>query len=147
MSVDRCIHDVIQDQARAAPDAIALVDGDKKSSYGELDARANQFAHLLRSSGVGADTRVGLCMQRSIDLATGALCMRARASMHRFGNCGLIWLPVPACTWSATQSEPCQKRCAIGLSSAKSQSPFCPLRLPKVCWTCHGHPTAIFEYC
>ena len=73
MSVDRCIHDAIQDQARATPDAIALVDGDKKISYGELDARANQFAHLLRSSGVGPDTPVGLYMQRSIDLAIGAL--------------------------------------------------------------------------
>ena len=49
------------------------MDGDKKISYGELDARANQFAHLLRSSGVGPDTPVGLYMQRSIDLAIGAL--------------------------------------------------------------------------
>ena len=73
MSADRCIHDVIQDQARATPAAVALVAGGQQISYGELDARANQLAHLLRSSGVGPDIPVGLYMQRSIDLAIGAL--------------------------------------------------------------------------
>jgi amino acid adenylation domain-containing protein len=73
MSADRCIHDVIQEQARATPAAVALVAGGQQISYGELDARANQLAHLLRSSGVGPDIPVGLYMQRSIDLAIGAL--------------------------------------------------------------------------
>src|SRR5436309_2795586 len=73
MSVDRCIHDVIQEQARTIPDAPALIDGNKKISYLELDARANQLAHLLRASGVGPEIPVGLYMQRSIDLAIGAL--------------------------------------------------------------------------
>ena len=73
MSVNRCVHDLIQEQARATPDAVALVAGARKISYRELDARANQLAHLLRSSGVGADVPVGIYMQRSIDLAVGAL--------------------------------------------------------------------------
>lgn len=73
MLVDRCVHDLIQEQARATPNAIALVAGEKKISYEELDVRASQLAHLLRSSGVGPDVPVGLHMQRSIDLAVGAL--------------------------------------------------------------------------
>ncbi len=55
------------------PDAVALVDGNQKISYGELDARTNQLAHLLQSSGVGTDVPVALYMQRSIGLAIGAL--------------------------------------------------------------------------
>jgi amino acid adenylation domain-containing protein len=73
MSVDRCVHDLIEEQARATPDAVAVAAGNKKISYAELDTRANQLAYLLRSSGVGTDVPVGLCMQRSIDLAVGAL--------------------------------------------------------------------------
>jgi len=73
MSVDRCVHDLIQEQARATPNAVAIVSGNKKISYGELDDRANQLAHLLRSSGVGPNVPVALHMQRSIDLAVGAL--------------------------------------------------------------------------
>jgi amino acid adenylation domain-containing protein len=73
MSVDRCVPDLIQEQARATPDAVALVAGNKTISYGELDARANQLAHLLRSSGVGPSVPVALHMQRSVDLVVGAL--------------------------------------------------------------------------
>jgi amino acid adenylation domain-containing protein len=73
MSVDRCVHDLIQEQARATPNAVAIVSGNKKISYGELDAGANQLAHFLRSSGVGPNIPVALHMQRSIDLAVGAL--------------------------------------------------------------------------
>ena len=70
---DRCVHDLIQEQARATPNAIALVAGEKKISYQELDVRASQLAHLLLASGVGPDVPVGLHMQRSIDLVVGAL--------------------------------------------------------------------------
>jgi amino acid adenylation domain-containing protein len=55
------------------PDALAIVAGDQRISYGKLNARANQLAHRLRSCGVGAEVPVGLCMERSVDLATGAL--------------------------------------------------------------------------
>jgi amino acid adenylation domain-containing protein len=68
-----CVHDLVREQASAAPDAIAIVAGDRQISYQELDSRANQLAHLLRSSGVGPDVAVGLCLNRSIELAIGAL--------------------------------------------------------------------------
>jgi len=49
------------------------VAGNQQLSYRDLDAHANQLAHVLRSHGVGPDVPVGLCMERSIDLAIGAL--------------------------------------------------------------------------
>ncbi|GLQ89076.1 non-ribosomal peptide synthetase [Dyella flagellata] len=54
-------------QAAHTPDAPAASQGASTLSYRELDARANQLAHYLRSLGVGADQMVGLCMERSLD--------------------------------------------------------------------------------
>ena len=68
-----CVHDLVSAQATATPDGVAVVEGDQRLSYSELEARANRLAHLLRSQGVGPDVPVGLCMERSIDLAITAL--------------------------------------------------------------------------
>ena len=68
-----CVHDLVAKQARATPDAIAIVAGKQRVSYRELDARATQVAQILRSNGVGLETPIGLCMERSIDLAVAAL--------------------------------------------------------------------------
>lgn len=67
------VHDLIQAQATATPDAIAVVDGDLQLSYRDLDARANYVSAKLRSFGVGPGFVVGLCMQRSAAFVTGAL--------------------------------------------------------------------------
>ncbi len=53
------------------PEAIALVCDNERLSYGELNARANQLAQLLRTQGVGPEDRVGLCMRRGLDLVVG----------------------------------------------------------------------------
>jgi amino acid adenylation domain-containing protein len=68
-----CVHHLIEGQAKARPDATALIAGEKRISYRELESRANELAHLLRFCGIGTETLVGLCMQRSIELAVGAL--------------------------------------------------------------------------
>src|SRR4029450_5098228 len=52
-------------QAAARPDAIAVVFAHERLSYGELEARSNQLAQHLRAQGVGAETVVGLCVERS----------------------------------------------------------------------------------
>jgi amino acid adenylation domain-containing protein len=53
---------------------VAVVCGDEQLSYAELECRANQLAHHLRAAyGVGADTRVGICQQRSLQLVVSVL--------------------------------------------------------------------------
>jgi amino acid adenylation domain-containing protein len=73
MAVTRCVHDLVREHATATPDAIALVSGTNKITYGELDARASKLARFLCSSGVGPEIPVAICMHRSIELAVAAL--------------------------------------------------------------------------
>jgi amino acid adenylation domain-containing protein len=70
---DLCIHDLVQLQANAAPNAVALLSGDRRVTYGEMNARANQLAHYLRSLGIGPDVPVAICIERSVDLPIAAL--------------------------------------------------------------------------
>src|SRR4029077_13985052 len=65
--------DELAAQAAARPDAVAAVFEDARLSYGELDARANQLAHHLRALGVGAETVVGLCLERSLEMLVGLI--------------------------------------------------------------------------
>ncbi|HJP91738.1 MAG TPA: amino acid adenylation domain-containing protein [Pyrinomonadaceae bacterium] len=53
--------------------APALVFGNRRMSYGELNARANQLARHLRARGVGAETKVAICMQRTPESVVGIL--------------------------------------------------------------------------
>jgi surfactin family lipopeptide synthetase C len=68
-----CIHELFEEQARRSPEAIAVVAGDEQVTYEELNKRANQVAHYLRTLGVGAEMSVGLCLERSIHLLVGLL--------------------------------------------------------------------------
>lgn len=70
---DRCVHELFELQAATHPDRIAVTYGDTTITYRELNERANQVAHLLRSMGVQSETIVGLCVPRSVDLAVGML--------------------------------------------------------------------------
>lgn len=73
MFIDQGVHDLIQKQANAAPNAVAVRSGSNQITYKELNVRSNQVAHNLRFSGVGAEIPVAICMTRSIDLAVAAL--------------------------------------------------------------------------
>ncbi len=65
---DACVHELFEAQVERTPDAVALVFEGRKLTYRELNARANQLAHYLRKRGVGPETLVGICMQRSLEL-------------------------------------------------------------------------------
>ncbi len=65
---DRRIHEWVSEHARRTPNATAVVFEHDQLSYDQLDRRANRLAHYLRSLGVGRDSLVGLCMERSLDL-------------------------------------------------------------------------------
>ncbi|KYC42726.1 non-ribosomal peptide synthetase [Scytonema hofmannii PCC 7110] len=70
---DKCIHSLFEEQVARTPNAVAVVFGNQQLTYRELNCRANQLAHYLRSSGVGADVLVGLCVERSLFIAIGLL--------------------------------------------------------------------------
>jgi amino acid adenylation domain-containing protein/non-ribosomal peptide synthase protein (TIGR01720 family) len=69
----RCIHELFEQQAARTPDATAVIYAGQRLSYAELDARANQLAHYLRRLGVGPERPVGLCAERSLELAVALL--------------------------------------------------------------------------
>ena len=62
------LHEAIEKQAQAAPEAIALTFGDASLSYVELNQKANQLARHLREKGIGPDRLVGVCLDRSVNM-------------------------------------------------------------------------------
>ncbi len=70
---ERCIHELYQEQVRRTPEAIAVVCGDEQMSYRELNERANQLGNYLRKRGVGPEVRVGICLERSMEMVVGLL--------------------------------------------------------------------------
>jgi len=70
---DRCVHELFEQQAERTPHAVAVVCEEQKLTYRELNGRANQLAHHLRSLGVGPETLVGLCLKRSPELVISIL--------------------------------------------------------------------------
>ena len=68
-----CMHERFEAQAARDPEAIGLVHGDVSLTYGDLNARANRLAHHLRSLGVGAETRVALCFEPSVEMIVSIL--------------------------------------------------------------------------
>ena len=67
------MHAGFEAYAATQPDRPALRDGARRMSYGELDARANRLAHVLRARGIGRGERVGLCLERGFDMFTALL--------------------------------------------------------------------------
>jgi amino acid adenylation domain-containing protein len=64
----RTLLDLFEDQVARTPDAPALLAGDIVMSYGALDGWANRLGHELQARGVGADTLVGVSIERSPEL-------------------------------------------------------------------------------
>jgi|GEM_PF-552479 len=65
---NRTLGELFEAQAESTPDQIALVLGDEKLTYRELNERANRVGHYLRRQGVKPETLVGVMLERSIDL-------------------------------------------------------------------------------
>jgi amino acid adenylation domain-containing protein len=70
---DKCIQQLFESQVEKNPDAVAVVCEDRRLTYRELNARANQLARHLRSLGVGPDVFVGICVERSLEMIVGLM--------------------------------------------------------------------------
>ncbi|WP_460157480.1 non-ribosomal peptide synthetase [Pseudomonas sp. S2_H10] len=71
--LDQCIHHLFAEQALMRQDAPALIFAGQTLSYAELDSRANRLAWMLRERGVGPQVRVGLALERSLEMVIGLL--------------------------------------------------------------------------
>ncbi len=70
---DVCLHETVEAQVDRTPDATAVVFGQERVTYAELERRANRLANHLRTLGVGPEVLVGLCVERSVDLVVAIL--------------------------------------------------------------------------
>ena len=70
---EACAHQLIAEQARLRPDAIALRFNQQTLTYGQLNAQANRRAHQLIAHGVGPDVLVGLAAERGLEMVVGLL--------------------------------------------------------------------------
>ncbi|UXI65931.1 non-ribosomal peptide synthetase [Tahibacter amnicola] len=67
------IHDLFEAQVARTPEAVAVQFADQALSYAQLNARANRLARHLRGRGIGAGHRVGVCLDRNLDLVVALL--------------------------------------------------------------------------
>lgn len=76
---DRCLHQLLVEQAQKTPQAVAArmfianQSGVPFLTYADLDRRANQLAHYLRTLGIGPEVRVGIYLERSLDMLVALL--------------------------------------------------------------------------
>jgi amino acid adenylation domain-containing protein len=67
------VHALIEAAAARTPDAVALKHGGERVTYAALNARANRLARRLRALGVAPETSVGVCLERTPELAIALL--------------------------------------------------------------------------
>ncbi|QLF91734.1 amino acid adenylation domain-containing protein [Pseudomonas sp. ABC1] len=70
---DQCIHELIEEQVRRTPQAVAVVFESRELTYKQLDKKANRLAHKLIELGVGPDVLVGIAVERSLEMVIGLL--------------------------------------------------------------------------
>ena len=73
-ALNNCIHYIFKRQVERTPEAIALFSPSlEKFTYRQLDQHANRLANYLRERGVGPETIVGICMERSPEMVAALL--------------------------------------------------------------------------
>ncbi|ETX02901.1 MAG: hypothetical protein ETSY1_01930, partial [Candidatus Entotheonella factor] len=69
----QCVHQLFEAQVERTPEAVAVVFGQTQWRYRELNQQANQLAHRLQALGVGPNVLVGICLERSPQMAMSIL--------------------------------------------------------------------------
>lgn len=72
-TLDKCLAEIFADRVRLAPDSCAVISRGESLSYRELNARANQLARYLCRQGIKPDVRVGLYLERSVEMMVALL--------------------------------------------------------------------------
>ncbi|PYX05393.1 MAG: non-ribosomal peptide synthetase, partial [Acidobacteria bacterium] len=89
---DLLVPQLIASQAASAPEATAVVEGDRVLTYGELNRRADQLSRQLRLLGVGPEIIVGFCLERRMAMVIAALGIL---------KAGAAYLPIdPGCPYA-----------------------------------------------
>ena len=70
---ESCVHELFEAQVERTPQAVAVVYGEEAVSYRELNERANRLAHYLRDQGVKPESRVAICVERSVEMVVAVL--------------------------------------------------------------------------
>jgi amino acid adenylation domain-containing protein len=68
---DRCVHELLEEQAERTPHAVAVVFEGHCLSYAELSQQSNQIGRYLRKLGIGPEARIGICVERSLEAVAG----------------------------------------------------------------------------
>jgi amino acid adenylation domain-containing protein len=70
---DKCFHELFAAQAAKTPEKVAVSQGNRGLTYRELDERSNQLARHLQALGIGPESLVGICHERSAEMLVGLL--------------------------------------------------------------------------
>ncbi len=70
---EKCVHQLFEEQVQRTPHAVAIEFEGRLLTYGDLNARSNQLAHYLQKHGISPETRVGICVDRSLEMIIGLL--------------------------------------------------------------------------
>ena len=70
---ESCVHELIEAQVARTPNATAVEHAARRLTFLELNQRANQLAHFLRKRGIGTESKVGVCLRRSLELPVALL--------------------------------------------------------------------------
>jgi amino acid adenylation domain-containing protein/non-ribosomal peptide synthase protein (TIGR01720 family) len=81
-TAESCLHDLFAAQAGCRPHAVAAVCGDQSLSYGGLQARADLLARRLLRLGVGAETLVGILLERSLEMVVAILAVHTAGGAY-----------------------------------------------------------------
>ena len=131
---DKCIHQLFEAQVEKTPNAAAVVFENQQLTYADLNRRANQLAHRLQKLGVGPETLVGICMERSLDMIVGLLGIL---------KAGGAYVPLdPDYPKGRLEFMLEDAKVCIVLTDASSRSSLPPTNVPVICLDGHWEAVA-----
>ncbi|MBV8476058.1 MAG: amino acid adenylation domain-containing protein, partial [Acidobacteria bacterium] len=79
---EQCLHELFEQQVERRADTVAVKFGDQQLSYAQLNAQANQLAHYLVGRGIGPGERIGIYLERSLDLMVALLAVQKAGAAY-----------------------------------------------------------------